>query len=366
MSGHPDGRGGASGADLSSSQVHGGRPHGPGPRVPAKGEPGPERFRKGTVVLEDLGLTPEEERVYRALVGRADATEEEIAATAPPGPGRSTATATALASLRRRGLVTAHPDGRRFMAASPALSLGAELIERREGLQRAELALTELVEAYRTGSMVRGQRELVEVVEGVEAVQQRYVQLQLSARSTIDFFSTGSHEAVGPETTQEHRALHRGVRLRGVVDESFLLQPGGTDNLDEVVADGTAIRTTREIPLKLILCDGEVAMLPLRGHGTDVDPSILLRGGLVNIARALFESVWERARPYGESARGAGDIDDTRLLQLLLAGLTDTAAAKQMGLSTRTVQRRVQTLMARAGVATRLQLGWHARHHHWV
>ncbi|MFB8027109.1 hypothetical protein ACFQ6U_23825 [Streptomyces sp. NPDC056465] len=315
-------------------------------------------------MLEDLGLTPEEERVYRALVGRADATEEEMADGAPPGTGRSTAAA--LASLRRRGLVTAHPDGRRFMAASPELSLGAELIERREGLQRAEHALSALVEAYRTGSMVRGQRELVEVVEGVEAVQQRYIHLQLSARRTIDFFSTGGHEAVGPETTQEHRALHRGVKLRGVVDESFLRQPRGTDNLDEAVADGTAIRTTRDIPLKLIICDGEAAMLPLRGHGTDVDPSILLRGGLVNVARALFDSVWERALPYGEINRGAGENTDARLLQLLLAGLTDTAAAKQLGLSTRTVQRRVQTLMSRAGVSTRLQLGWHARHHHWV
>ncbi|MGW6415925.1 helix-turn-helix transcriptional regulator [Streptomyces sp. NPDC055055] len=270
-----------------------------------------------------------------------------------------------LESLEARGLVTRTPDGTRFVATSPTETLGAELVERRERLHRAELALAGLIEAYRVGSMGRGQRELMEIVEGTEAVRRRYVHMQLTARSSIDFFSTGGHRAVGPESTQEARALQRGVRLRGVVDEEFLSQPSGSDNLDAALVEGTCVRTVRAIPLKLIICDGEVAMMPLHGQGTEVNPSLVLRGGPVNVARALFEAVWERARPYTERTWEIEAVD-ARLMRLLLAGLTDTTAAAQLGLSTRTVQRRIQALMVRAGVSTRLQLGWHARDHRWV
>ncbi|MFG3039125.1 helix-turn-helix transcriptional regulator [Streptomyces sp. NPDC048330] len=313
---------------------------------------------------EDLGLTPVEESVYRMLIGRPDASVAEVVAEsgAPHDPPGAVVT---LESLEARGLVTRTPDGTRFMATSPTETLGAELVERRERLHRAELALAGLVEAYRVGSMGRGQRELMEIVEGTEAVRRRYVHMQLTARSSIDFFSTGGHRAVGPESTQEARALQRGVRLRGVVDEEFLSQPSGSDNLDAALVEGTCVRTVRAIPLKLIICDGEVAMMPLHGQGTEVNPSLVLRGGPVNVARALFEAVWERARPYTERTWEIEAVD-ARLMRLLLAGLTDTTAAAQLGLSTRTVQRRIQALMVRAGVSTRLQLGWHARDHRWV
>ncbi|MGW1251752.1 helix-turn-helix transcriptional regulator [Streptomyces sp. NPDC002535] len=315
-------------------------------------------------MFKDLGLTPLEEGVYRTLIGRPDASVHEIAEDCGALHELPDVVA-ALRALEARGLVTRAPDGARFAATSPAETLGAELMERRERLHRAELALAGLVEAYRVGSMGRAQRELMEIVEGTDAVRRRYVQLQLTARTSIDFFSTGGHRAVGPETTQETTALRRGVRLRGVVDEEFLSQPSGSDNLDASLVEGTCVRTVREIPLKMIICDGEVAMLPLHGRGSEVNPSLVLRGGPVNVARALFEAVWERARPYTERTWEIEAVD-ARLMRLLLAGLTDTTAAAQLGMSTRTVQRRIQALMVRAGVSTRLQLGWHARDHRWV
>jgi DNA-binding NarL/FixJ family response regulator len=60
------------------------------------------------------------------------------------------------------------------------------------------------------------------------------------------------------------------------------------------------------------------------------------------------------------------DGTDLRILSLLLAGLTDLSAAKQLDLGLRTVQRRVKRLMEIAGVTTRLQLGWQAYERGWV
>jgi DNA-binding NarL/FixJ family response regulator len=60
------------------------------------------------------------------------------------------------------------------------------------------------------------------------------------------------------------------------------------------------------------------------------------------------------------------DEADAQMLALLLAGLTDQAVATQLGTSLRSVQRRIAALMDRAGVNTRIQLGWHASRNGWA
>ena len=62
---------------------------------------------------------------------------------------------------------------------------------------------------------------------------------------------------------------------------------------------------------------------------------------------------------------GLDDVD-LRVLQLLLSGLTDQAVGSQLGLSVRTVQRRVATLMGACGVHTRIQLGLQAERRGWL
>ncbi|MGW6360007.1 hypothetical protein ACWFR5_33815 [Streptomyces sp. NPDC055092] len=319
------------------------------------------------MVFRDLGLGTEEEAVYRVLVGRPSATVAELAEASGLAPAAAGAALTSLVARAMAGRDEEGPTpaGDRYVASSPAVALGAELAARRDRLNRAEIAVAELVEAYRTGSMGRAQRDLVEVVEGRDAVRQRYLQLQLSARSRIDTFVTGAPQVVGPHNTQEETVLTRGLQARAVIDQGFLHEPGAVENVDASLAQGMRIRTVEGIPLKLIVCDGETAMLPLHGSGSEVDPSIVLRGGLATVAQSLFDAVWERARPYGESHHGL-DTLDTRILRLLLAGLTDTAVAAQLEVSARTVQRRIQALMTQAGVTTRIQLGWYTRHHDWA
>ncbi|MEU2250172.1 helix-turn-helix domain-containing protein [Streptomyces sp. NPDC019224] len=313
--------------------------------------------------LEDLGLTADEAAAYQALIALPSSARPELAAAAGMSEER---TGDALLALVGRGLVLRVADGSRYAAAPPAVALGAELAARRERLQRAELAVARLAETYRTATADRAQRDLVEIVEGTEAIRTRYLQLQLSARSTIDIFSAGAPQAVTPADSAEVTAISRQVRVRAVVDQGFLSEPGGSDEVAQSLADGVEVRTVTEVPYKLILCDGSVAMLPLHGREARVDPAVVLRGGLAHVARELFEQVWQRSRPYQEQPHTDIDTVDAHILRLLLAGLTDTAVAGQVRLSVRTVQRRLQALMARADATTRLQLGWYARDRGWV
>ncbi|MER6348888.1 helix-turn-helix domain-containing protein [Streptomyces sp. NPDC001595] len=125
-----------------------------------------------------------------------------------------------------------------------------------------------------------------------------------------------------------------------------------------------------------MIADRDLAMLPLLPGCKPAAASVLVHaGGLPEALVAYFELAWERACPL--SMNSAGDdveesrddrIDelDSRVLGLLLSGLTDQAAAGRLGISRRTLRRRLGELMARAGAESRIQLGRPAVRKGWA
>jgi hypothetical protein len=77
----------------------------------------------------------------------------------------------------------------------------------------------------------------------------------------------------------------------------------------------------------------------------------------------MFELLWQVATPLPVGPHAArvlpaeGEPDDGPLLALLAAGLKDEAIARQLGVSLRTVQRRISTVMRGLGARTRFQAG---------
>ena len=67
-----------------------------------------------------------------------------------------------------------------------------------------------------------------------------------------------------------------------------------------------------------------------------------------------------------EGMPGGPDSLDVAMMSLMLGGLTDEAVGKQLGMSGRTVQRRLKALMDFTGATSRMQLGWEASERGWV
>ncbi|MEU8226395.1 helix-turn-helix domain-containing protein [Kribbella sp. NPDC048915] len=116
-----------------------------------------------------------------------------------------------------------------------------------------------------------------------------------------------------------------------------------------------------------------MALVPLLGSPSrSVDALLVHQSGLLDGLIALFDEVWRKATPLvldrgstiSSQAEGLTELD-TRIFALLLAGLTDRAIAHQLGVSLRTVQRRVKFLKDAVGAETRLQLGFHAARNGW-
>ncbi|MFF3698843.1 helix-turn-helix domain-containing protein [Streptomyces sp. NPDC002221] len=324
-------------------------------------------------MLGAIGLDETQESAYRALVavGAAEVSDLAHRLALPENE-----TERALRRLERQGLA-AQSSARtgRWVAAPPGVALGALLTQQRHELDQAELAAALLATEYRAEAAEPAVHDLVEVVTGASAVAHRFHQLQLGAAEEVCALVTGKPVAVtGMDNEAEEQASNRGVSYRVVVEREVLSLPAGIVELSAALGRDEQVRTVDRVPTKLVVADRTLAMVPLTGRGAEPAALVVHASGLLESLMGLFEAVWKDALPLRLGGGGRGvveegrgpDATDLEILSLLLAGMTDASAAKQLELGLRTVQRRVKGLMELTGVTTRLQLGWHAYERGWV
>ncbi len=328
-------------------------------------------------VLSALGLDGVEEEVYRHLVTMAAGDVAAVAAASGLGAADVRAI---LERFAATGLAVRDDDGEgglRFTAVSPAIALGALLRDRRDALYSAELDLAELSDAHRSATLGSTPADVLEVITDVDAVRHRFAQIQRGAQREVRSMMVPNLSVVpSAENLAGDEGLRRGVRYRAILDRAALDEPGMVTAILRDLAKGEAIRVADHVPVKMVIVDETVAMLPLLAERNNAPESVLVHaGGVLSALVAAFETAWDRAYPLWPNRDGddlvelrPGDIDelDARILALLLAGMTDQALAGQLGLSLRTVQRRIRALMDKAGVDTRIQLGWHAGRAGWA
>ena len=225
--------------------------------------------------------------------------------------------------------------------------------------------------------------------QGVDGIREQLRILQRNAVREVLFLCKAGHVAMPSSTNdEEYLMLDRGVRYRVVYEQQMLEQPGVIDAVAMGIRHGEHARATGSVPVRLMVVDGTIGLCPLvpgtlEGPGADEPTAALLREShLLTALIAVFEDAWERASPLHLQQRDAAadrlvtagapmsehglDEEDLHLLSLLVAGVTDKAIATQMGVSQRTVQRRLHDLMGRAGAETRMQLAWLVSQRGWL
>lgn len=317
-------------------------------------------------MLDGLGLTPDQETVYVALLDVSSATETELRARCPGTPVRP-----AIAALERAGLVsrlTGTPI--RYAAAPPDVALELLARSREQGLARARLSVAQLAGRYRQARATTQPHEVIEVVTTREATVRRWEQLQRSARQQVRSFDRPPY--VSPSTNPvEEEMLLSGVAYRCVYHPAGFALAGRPAAVRTMVAAGEQARVTESVPVKMFIADDQVGLIPLEVDGSAESSLIIRASSMLDTLIALFELVWERAvaihadgdLPSGQS--GPTD-DESALLGLLAAGLTDGAMARHLGSHPRTVQRRVRELLDRLDAGTRFQAGLQAVRRGWL
>ncbi|GHD02482.1 hypothetical protein GCM10008096_07650 [Zhihengliuella salsuginis] len=324
-------------------------------------------------MLSVLGLTELQELVYRELVAMPSAAAEGLAHELGVGLGDVRLTLESLESLGLVARSVATHD--HFIASPPELALGSLIVERQQDIRRAELELHALTDLFHKSATGRVSLDVIDVVRGPQAVAQHFAQLQRGAKRSVWAMVKPDVLVVdSAENVDEAAAIARGVDYRVIIEAQALNKPGFAHQVAVTAASGEEIRAVEVLPLRMVIADKELALLPLASessNGDEVGALLLRPSGLLDAMCALFELSWQRAQPTylpPERVAERPDLDDVdqHLLVLLRAGLTDKAIAGQLGMSLRTVQRRLQLLMTKAEVATRFQLGVAAASKGWI
>lgn len=324
-------------------------------------------------MLETLGLGPWEEKMYLALV---DVPELEVAELTENVQATEADALAGLNSLVDRGLIVRQPGRPTWYAAvEPTVGLAVMVGEQeraaREGadrLEQARAAVGQIAARYRMRG-VSHPLDLIEVVVGREAVLDRFFEMQNAARGQVRGIDMPPY--IGSVNPAEHTQLRSGVEYRTLYSTAALDLPAKLADIAYSQSLGEQSRVLADPPMKLVLVDDDRGLIGLTNEETGavsallVGPSALLDG-----LSQMFEVLWRFAVKL--EARDAADTvrlpsaEESRLLAMLAAGMTDRQIAEHSGFSARTAQTRVQRLMERLNATTRFQAGLEAKTRGWL
>ena len=327
--------------------------------------------------LAAVGLTALEEHTYRTLVSLRAVPIGELRDLL----GMSAETVDrVVASLAAKRLVTATSTTPRRLIATP-VEVASEtlLLARFKELQAARAEFGRLTEQYRAAGNRTSVDELIEIVPA-EAIPGLFEQLQHQATREVWMVTMPPYSIPADANDTEMERLAAGVTYRALYARSALDEPGGIATMRRYIAAGEQARVLPTAALKVAIFDRKIALVPIaqgRPPAVPRDNLIVHECSLLDALIDLFERLWLSAVPFDPvGSRGAVERDganrtglssaESQLLTMLLAGMTDDAIGRQLGLARRSVVRRVHGLMNRAKANNRLQLVLCAMQLGWI
>jgi DNA-binding CsgD family transcriptional regulator len=168
-----------------------------------------------------------------------------------------------------------------------------------------------------------------------------------------------------PMVSVLREVIGSGRRLRSIYPLRAL--QAAPDALTSRAAIGEEIRLLPEVPTRMLVLGRTHAILPEPLGFADEPRSLIRQRGLVDALTLWFEELWEHAAPLPD-LDGVSTTPDLRrfLLQQLATGAQDEQIARRLGISLRTVRRRIAEVLVELGAESRFQAGVEAVRRGWL
>lgn len=327
-------------------------------------------------LLEELGLDPQAEAVYRHMLihqGRGVADIAQSLGWPESCVGEALNRLADLMLLRGSRdvpgkLRPVHPE----LALQALLQRQqASVLQRQQRLAESQAATSQLIADYAAATRV-GAFGGTELLQGMDAIEARLEGLAQRATSVCMSFMPGggqSKESLAASKPLDEMMLCRGVKVFTVYLDSVRNDTASLDYTRWLTQHGGWVRTTPTLPLRMVLFDHAVALVPGDPDNTRSGAVQLTFPAIIRALVALFEQVWESGVALGDESRH-NDEDLTgqerELLRLLSRGLTDEVAARSLGVSLRTERRMIASIMRRLGARSRFEAALRASQRRWV
>jgi DNA-binding Lrp family transcriptional regulator len=320
--------------------------------------------------LAVLGFSAEQEEFYRLLLRNSGTSVHDLAALAGVTPDDLRERVTLLAGT---GVVDVQDD---IVTARPPAEAIARLVDeeaRRVRLRSEQLeavrGLLPALSAEHVSATTPGREAVgVQRVHGGDVPQMLRTMAATSAGDLLwlrpDQWKLSTGEAVDSWVRE---MVASGRRSRAIYPARVL------EEAPEVVRRraeaGEHIRILAEVPCRLVVT-GRAAALMSEDFGRPTERRLVIsHPSLVEALALMFEGLWEKAMsvPGLDAQPEAEGASDQRLLLIELAsGGKDEQIARALGMSVRTVRRRVADLMDELGAESRFQAGVEAVRRGWI
>ncbi|WP_369237468.1 LuxR C-terminal-related transcriptional regulator [Streptomyces sp. R21] len=328
-------------------------------------------------ILDGLGLDESAEAVYRAILVRKRWSVAEMADHLSRPVDQVRRIIEQLAELELVQL----PDEpeETVLAEDPQVGLqtlllrnAAELRYQHEQFEMNRAAVSGLLDEFADLYPAVDQKHIENLV-GVDAIRERLVELSRSATRECLAFNPGgaqSESSLAASMPLDKEVISRGVSMRTVYLDSARTHAPTARYAHWLTELGGQVRTVPTLPLRMILIDGDTALLPVDPDNTRRGAIQLTTPGVTAALAALFEMVWAHAVPMGSEVEKPDGNELSRqeaeVLNLLAEGHTDAVVANRLGVSQRTVGRIASDLMSRLDARSRFQAGLRSAQQGWI
>lgn len=329
-------------------------------------------------MLELLGLDKPAEAVYRAMLSRPRDDAKALAERLGISEEALREAWDRLSGLSLVQYAADCPTG----ASTPPRAVNPEvgldyLLARRQAefalesqrIAGARAAARQLISEY---ADLRPAPVSVEHLANVDEVRARLAVLTENVRTEVMVFAPGGAQTeanMAASRPLNERLLGRGVTMRTIYLDSVRNAPASEAHAKWLTELGGQVRTVAVLPLRMTIVDRTTAVLPVDSENSGEGAVALTGQGTLTALCTLFETVWENARPLGQSPRRDEtelDHQEAATLRLLAEGHTDEGIAKRLGVSYRTARRIATVLMDRLGARSRFEAGARAVQRGWL
>ncbi|MBW5485264.1 helix-turn-helix domain-containing protein [Streptomyces bambusae] len=319
-------------------------------------------------MLQTLGLDPIAEQVYRVMLKHPQHGVLQLAdqlGIVEPDVRAALDRLSALALIRSSEY---SPSG--FAPLGPEAAMNLLLARQQERLALSQAAAAQLIADC---ASVQPQTSAEsESLSGIEVIRARLCQLSAEVTSEVMTFAPGgAHPEADLRASREpnEQLLDRGVRMRTIYLDSVRNDAATQEHVAWLSRRGGQVRTTTSLPVRMIIMDRRIAVLPVNTTDAHAGAVVLHGAGTVTALCALFESTWAQAAPLGSvpvyDAQGRSQ-QEKEVVQMLAEGMTDESIAKRLGVSPRTARRIAADLMERLDARSRFEAGVHAVQDGWL
>lgn len=317
-------------------------------------------------LLEPVGVARVDNDVYLALLRAERAGPEELAERLSLPVETVCAS---LATLSFAGLaIQMCGETAMYVAAPPDVAVPLLIQRRRSALARLQVSVDDLAEEVRRTSAA-GPEGTVAVVKGADAVIAAITRLQGEARDEILMVDAPPYVGGSPSRNDaELTQLASGVVYRAIYHPDSLASAAAVEHMRECMKNGEQARVHSAAGPKLVVADRREALVVASHDAPDPLHRVLIGPStLLEIVISHFDSLWDKATPLDDSCTEPGiGPRDRELLRLLASGMKDRSIARTMGVTERTVGRRVTELMERLDADTRFKAGVQAALRNWL